>query len=284
MSALQTAQPGQEPEASSHTRANTHRGATLSVGHPSGQGEECTSSPAQAAMGTAPPGTHPTRGGHRHTAAPTGYVDTHPASQPHTGTDTLPRHMQALSPLPRQLQARVTRPRHTCVQTPMAVFTQSPPGGSLEGIHLSTLAAGRHSRTDTQHAQSPPGCRSQARPVGPDMLAGRAPEPLTEWGEAGWMSLSWPVASPQPWRHLVATALPHLDGWEPRHSPRPREAAWMPQAPRPTSSQPRTCPTTGVPVGDSKPEACVAGGWRCSRCVQPSKGASHIFRARVLCA
>lgn len=138
------------------THTQTHTEATLCSGHRLGDGEEYISSPAEAAMGTAPRWTHPTHHGHRHTV----HTHTHPTSQPYPGTDTplCHTHTLTISPL---ASGTVIRPHHTCANSHNGLHPE-PPSGFLNGIHLSTLPAGHHSCTHTAYSVTP-GCMEQSK-------------------------------------------------------------------------------------------------------------------------
>lgn len=160
VSALETVQPQQELKASSHAHANTqthtHRGNPILRTPFRGGGRRhflaCRGSHRDSTQVDTP-----------HTPwTQTHSTHTHPAFQPYTGTDTPLRHTHTLTISPFA-SGMVTRPHHTCADSHDCLHPE-PPSGFLNGIHLSTLPAGHHSYTNTQHTRSPLGAWSKVRP------------------------------------------------------------------------------------------------------------------------
>lgn len=190
------------------TRADTHRGATLSTGCPRGAGEEGTSSPARQAR--QPWGQHP-RGHSSHiTDADTQHH--RPATGIHIacipvihGTDTPESHSHPLTVSPPSSGTRHTALSHACASIRDGVHPE-PAGGALTGIHLSTLPAGCHSRTNSAHwVTTWVSKQSEAPGTRASWLEGPLSHGLSGARQAAWVSVHPPVAPQGP---SVAAASP----------------------------------------------------------------------------
>lgn len=140
VSALETEAQGQLIRTCKHT--HTHMGQPYPQDS-LGEREKSTSSPAQAAMGTAP-GRHIPHIMDRHTAPSTRYVYMYILH---------PSHTRALTPLcvtltpshhfPTCIRQGHMSTSHLCANTHDSLHPELP-SGFLNGIHLSTLPAGHH--------------------------------------------------------------------------------------------------------------------------------------------
>ena len=150
---VSTALTAQPRPAHTHvrTQADTHRGVTLSVGCPRGEGEEGGSSPARQAR--QPWGRHPR--GHTSRVMDADTQHRRPATGIRIactpvihGTDTPESHSRPLIISPPSSATRHTALSHACASIRDGVHPE-PASGPLTGIHLSTFPAGHHSHTNT---------------------------------------------------------------------------------------------------------------------------------------